>query len=393
MRNLFSIPLIYLVVAAAVGLLLRWNVFAPIAGFRYGYWLHAHSHVMFLGWVFNFLNLIYLYNAFGGTWRASYRWLFVANQFLITGMLIFFPIQGYGAVTIPLSVVHTVVSGVFCVKFILDTRQQRMDPARKFAVWSLVFFLISSLGPFALGPIMMQGLGQSKWYYFAIYFYLHFQYNGVFLFGVLSMLSRWLDSQGLGSSNRVLLKAGTWLAAACFPTYALSLLWTDVPIILNWIGFAGAAMQAVALYLLWKEFTRVPVFSFFQKLSKPLVVVVALSFVMKLMLQLFSAFPYVAHLAYDYRYYVIAYLHLVLIGVVTLAILIWYIEQRVVSINRIWIVVLLAGFLLSEIVMVLTPSLQAVARYNAPILFYLSVPLFLGFVGFLIRSISTEHKS
>lgn len=391
MRKLFSLPLYYLVLAAGIGLLLRWNLASPVDGLNYRYWLHAHSHVMFLGWVFNFFNLVFLYNAFGDVWRRPYQLLFLLNQVLIIGMLIFFPQQGYGPVTIPLSVAHTVVSAIFCIRFILDTRNQQAKLSRRFAVWSLILFLISSLGPFALGPIMMQGLGQSKWYYFAIYFYLHFQYNGVFLFGVLSLLSRWCEDNGLESTRGALRKAGIFLFVAAFPTYALSLLWANVPVLLNWVGFIGAVLQVVALVILLRHVISMPTLPPVQKTARVLAVVVGLSFILKLLLQLLSAFPAVAKMAYVYNYYVIAYLHLVLIGVITLSMFIWYIEQGMTSVNRIVIFLLLTGFILSESIMVMIPSVQFLARYSTQILFSVSVLIFTGFAAFPISSIRNKR--
>ncbi len=392
MRKQLSLPLYYLVFAAGIGLMLRWNLVSPLDGVNYRYWLHAHSHVMFLGWVFNFFNLVFLLNAFGDEWRRPYRLLFLLNQFLIVGMLVFFPMQGYGSITIPLSVAHTVVSAIFCIKFILNTRHQRDKLSRRFAVWSLILFLISSLGPFALGPIMMQGLGQSKWYYFAIYFYLHFQYNGVFLFGVLSLVSRWCEDRGLKKANDALKKAGGFLFVASFPTYALSLLWTDVPVLFNWTGFFGAALQLVALAILLRHVKDNPALPGVQTKIKVLASVVALSFLLKLLLQTLSAFPAIAELAYVYNYYVIAYLHLVLIGIITLSMLIWYIEQGMLSVSLIWILLLLTGFILSELVMVLVPSIQLLARYSAPILFSVSILMFVGFAAFLISFIRKGRK-
>ncbi|QLH31640.1 MAG: hypothetical protein HWD62_03660 [Cyclobacteriaceae bacterium] len=49
-----------------------------------------------------------------------------------------------------------------------------------------------------------------------------------------------------------------------------------------------------------------------------------LAYLLKLLLQLLSAWPSVALLAYGNRSYIIAYLHLVLIGVVTFFLIAWY---------------------------------------------------------------------
>jgi hypothetical protein len=52
------------------------------------------------------------------------------------------------------------------------------------------------------------------------------------------------------------------------------------------------------------------------------------SFVVKLVLQAISVHPYIARLAYEVRNYVIAYLHLVLIGMITSFLLAWSIERK-----------------------------------------------------------------
>ncbi|MBA4054858.1 MAG: hypothetical protein C0490_09115, partial [Marivirga sp.] len=62
MQKLFSIPLIFFFIASCIGLMLRWHFVSAISWLKYPYWLHAHSHIMFLGWIFNALMLAYLYN-------------------------------------------------------------------------------------------------------------------------------------------------------------------------------------------------------------------------------------------------------------------------------------------------------------------------------------------
>src|SRR5690606_1189762 len=70
-----------------------------------------------------------------------------------------------------------------------------------------------------------------------------------------------------------------------------------------------------------------------------------------------SAFPVIAHLAASNRPYVMAYLHLVLIGTISLPLLAWYVEQRFFArISRIALVIFVSGFLLTEIILMLMPS-------------------------------------
>jgi hypothetical protein len=386
MQKHFRIPLFFLVISSVIGIILRWSFVSPIQGLQYGNWLHTHSHMMFLGWVFNFFNLAFLYQAFGQEWRKPYKVLFYINQLLIVAMLVSFPLQGYGSITIPLSTVHTLVTGFFCVRFILDTRHLSNDHSRWLAKLSLILFLISAVGPFMLAPIMANGLGQTKWYYFAIYYYLHFQYNGVFFFGVLSIFSKLLQEKGVTEIPNI--RSIGWIFfVACFPAYALSILWAEPPAIYYWIGFLGAAIQLVGLAMLAssliKIFTQDKLI--FSRASSMLLGIVVVSLALKLLMQFVSAHPYYATLAFENRYLVIGYLHLVLVGVISFGMLVWYIEKKFLyNLNPLWVAFLIGGFIGSEVIMFTIPYFTRIAQFGSQLIFSFSGVMFLGFSGLLL---------
>ncbi len=387
MQRALRIPLIFLVISAGLGLLLRWQFVHPFDGIVYGNWLHAHSHVMFLGWVFNFLNLVFARDAFGEL-KGFYRRIFVVNQILIVLMLLAFPVQGYGFVTIPLSIAHTLASGYFCFRFIRETRGTN-DASISLAKVALVFFLISSIGPFALGPIMANGGGGSKWYYFAIYFYLHFQYNGVFLFGLLSVFAAMLQRRGGYKQFSGLKIPFQALVIGVVLTYALSLLWARPPFIWNVIGFVGAILQVYALVAIGNEMIKAKAFSHLAHTAggRLLLMLATIGLALKMVLQLASAHPLVADMAYENRHLVIAYLHLVLVGVISFGIIAWYLEESLVR-NKpslMWIVFLLLGFILSEATLVVIPFIPSVAGSGSLLVFSLSGMMFLGFAGILVH--------
>src|SRR6188768_1335066 len=62
MQSWFRIPFVFFFIAACIGLLLRWHFVSPLDWLQFPYWLHAHSHIMFLGWIFNTLFLAYVSN-------------------------------------------------------------------------------------------------------------------------------------------------------------------------------------------------------------------------------------------------------------------------------------------------------------------------------------------
>src|SRR5687768_12768603 len=89
----------WFVIAGAMGAFLRLQLFNPVVEMNYKHFLHGHSHLAFLGWVFNalYISLIYAYIP---AQVKRYHVLFWLLQVAVLGMLISFPIQGYKAVSI-----------------------------------------------------------------------------------------------------------------------------------------------------------------------------------------------------------------------------------------------------------------------------------------------------
>lgn len=388
MQKLYKVPLAFLFIASLLGLLLRWYFVEPISWLKFPYWLHGHSHMMFLGWVFNTIFLAFTTNLVS-TNRERYVKLFAVVQVLLLGMMFSFPLQGYGAVSIILSTLHTVSIFVFSAWIFRDTKN-----SSTLSIWfarkSLLFFLLSSLGPFTLGPLMASGLGQSQWYYFAVYYYLHFQYNGVFIFGIFSLIFRFLEEKNFNLDYQSSLRASRVMFWSVFPCYALSLLWAKPGMAFNVIGSLGAMLQIAAVIMLIRLFR--PVFkktwSMLMRQTKPLLVVAGLSFVLKLLLQLLSSHQAIANLAFEVRPFTIAYLHLVLIGVVTFTLLAWYHEREIISQkNFIGVASLMVGYVTSELTMIAMPLTKAITPF---ILFLFSAVLVTGILLMTGRSLLTR---
>jgi hypothetical protein len=224
---------------------------------------------------------------------------------------------------------------------------------------AMTFFVISTAGPFALGYLMANGMGDTNWYNYSIYFYLHFQYNGFFLFGVLSLFFNLLERRKIIFNEAQAKKFGWILAGACLPTYLLSVLWAKPPIFVNILSGVSAVAQFVALYVLADLLIR-NLASIRQGLSRSSVYFLSIAlaaFVVKLLLQVLSALPDIAQMAYELRPVVIAYLHLVLIGVISLPLLVWFIEFRLMrdlsGPRVVWL--FLFAFLGMELSLVLSP--------------------------------------
>ena len=147
MEKLFSVPLVFLFIASCIGLFLRYQVISPVEGVVYSYVLHAHSHVMFLGWVFNVLILSFTME-FAEV--KGFKNLFWLLQFCMLGILISFPIQGYNLFSITFSTLHSFTALAFIIQFFRATKI-RSTIALTLAKAALLYFALSSIGPFFLG--------------------------------------------------------------------------------------------------------------------------------------------------------------------------------------------------------------------------------------------------
>ncbi len=249
-ERMFAVAWIFFTVAAGLGFLLRWQVIWPLPGIDYGNVLHAHSHVAFLGWVFNafFALAVRLFVPSGH--ERKYAVLFVVTQAAVIGMLIAFPLQGYARESIVFSTAHMVCAAVFIIWLL---RENEASPTIRLYLWAAgIFLLISSLGPLALGPLMVAGMRASPWYDFAVAYYLHFQYNGWFLLFLMAAVLQAMGRQGGRAFEAPARRASGWLVAGCVLTLAVSALPMRPP---AWV-FVAAALGAVAQCVGCYQFVR-----------------------------------------------------------------------------------------------------------------------------------------
>ena len=355
-----------LFLVALVGVLLRCFPFFSYFPLTYKNLLHGHSHFAFGGWVMPAILALIL-KCFPDLQKAvDYRhWRNISFLLLFSayGMLIAFSIQGYKPVSIAFSTLS--IMGGFYLVVVCWRVMSLIKPAvsLNFLKAGLFYFVLSSVGPFATGPLIAFGQSGSPIYFDAIYFYLHFQYNGWFLFAVLAFFYKYLEQKGTATNGKKVF----WLMNfACVPTYFLSVLWHQPSVLFNIVGGLGAVIQCAALYFLLRDL-RLLNFT-----NKPLKTLVYLSFISlstKIILQLVSAFPDIALLAYHHRNFVIAYLHLVLLGFTSLFLLGWIIKVYAVTVNRelkAGIGLFIIAFVCSELLLIASPVAN-ILGYQIPV--------------------------
>jgi hypothetical protein len=350
-QRAFRAAMAFLLVAALLGVLLRWQLVTPIPGLVYGHWLHTHSHTAFLGVVFNAFFALALARFVPAAESRGYLRVFVVLQIAVLGMLATFPRQGYGAASIAFSTLHMVAAGVFAWR--LWCRNHASPAARPHLRVALVFLVLSGLGPLALGPLAALGQRDHPAYLLSIYFYLHAQYNGWFPFFLQAYALQHVAVQTSAPSfERNSALALRWLFAGALLTFAQSTLWLSPPAWIYGVAALGGIAQLIGFGYLLRAL----------RLARPLpagpirVLVVSgvAAMTLKLVLQAASASPALSALA-NHRFVVIAFLHLVFLGVVAPAIFAaglhaGWLRDRLST--RLGLVVFFAAAALSELILV-----------------------------------------
>ena len=392
---------------AGIGVLLRYNGISPIESFSDRYWIHAHSHAGFLGWIF--MALVTLAFAMilpksARTNRRMYR-LLIYMQIAVIGMLVTFPFMGYAAPSIFFSTAHMIFSFVFVVLFFRQVASNSLSV--KFFKAGLVFMLISGLGPIALGPIIVFDLRDTAVYDMAVYFYLHFQYNGWFTLAVFGLLFKFMED--LGSTvdsvkGRTLYRL---LVYSVILTLALSAIGFQNARYARVVGIGGALMQLWAGYLLLMILFKKDRFAAYVKggLAKWLFGIALFSWLLKIMMQMLSGLPVISDFVYLSRDAIMMYLHLSFLGFATCFIFgLLLIKNHLFTINlvsKIGFGVIVTGIIVMEVAIGLRSlpqylSLELMQSLNQ-ILFFDSILIFTGvfiilFFAFLLSNRAIKQR-
>ncbi len=385
--------LLNLLIVALIGLLMRYKIGFEFPFFDQKHLQHSHSHFAFSGWISHTLMVLMIVflekkkvllqaqddnreKNIENRFFKKYSSILSANLICAYGMLVFFIIQGYGLFSIIFSTSSIIVSCVFAYYFVKDLKLISDDDLSKNWFKTALFFnVISSFGTFALAYMMMTKNILQNEYLASIYYYLHFQYNGWFFFACMGLLISFLQ---IKSDDNAFLKRTFWLFfVACIPAYFLSTLWLDLP---NWIYIPTVIAAFIQVYT-WFRFLIIIVktkreflenFPFFLRY---ILLFVGLALSIKFILQLGSTIPAISQLAFGFRPIVIAYLHLVLLAIISLFLLFYIYANHLIHFNRqikIGVITFSIGVLLNEIIL----AIQGVASFSYTPIPYVNEMLF-----------------
>ncbi|HMQ75963.1 MAG TPA: hypothetical protein PKE21_08295 [Flavobacteriales bacterium] len=317
-RHWYRIALADLLVAALIGCVLRAIYLVEIPFVRFKPLLHAHSHVALLGWVFIGLMVFLLDDAPDARTLRRRRVLLWCVQAMVLGMLFSFPVQGYGPVSITASALHMIMSYLMVREAWTATRGWSAAGSRMLARLALAGFVLSTIGVWAIAPLLAAGLFGTEAYYWSIQFFLHFQFNGWAWFAALALWSRWAEQQGSPTPLDPF-TVRLWVVSTVL-SFALAIAWSErhwtiiavnsAAVLLQlWAGWrTGSAVRRAQALLM----DRAPLWAW-RCVTYALVVMG-----IKVLMQAVVAFPPVAIMAFTIRNYVIGFIHLNMLGAITL---------------------------------------------------------------------------
>jgi hypothetical protein len=356
LRKWLSVAFFNLMLVGALGCILRYKIAYSLPFVDQKFLLHAHSHFAFSGWVTLALMALlvkYLSDKTLTNQFPKYRWILWANLIASYGMLFTFPFEGYATGSIIFSTASIFAGYAFAISVWRDLNKIATPSIEKsFFKAALFFNILSSIGPFTLAFMMATKSSFQNLYVAAIYFFLHFQYNGWFLFTCMGLLVYRISINAVVAKK---LKTAYYLfISACIPAYFLSALWIPMP---QWIyvlvALAGIAQLAgwIIILRITKQY-RDQLKSSLNALTRTLLILCAVAYSLKLLLQAASAIPSLSYLTYGFRPVVIGYLHLVLLGVVSLFITTYSVAYNYFPLGKIkksGVIIFVAGIIINEI--------------------------------------------
>ena len=368
--------LINLLIVALLGLLMRYKIGFEFPFLDQKHLQHSHSHFAFTGWISHTLMVLMILFLENKTTRTAnttsnkYKKILTANLVCAYGMLVFFIIQGYGLFSIIFATASIFVACVFAYFYFQDLKRiAKDDLSVNWFKAALFFNVFSSLGTFALAYMMVTKNIHQNEYLASIYYYLHFQYNGWFFFACMGLLFSMLNLKS--SENLFYGQVFKLFFMACIPAYFLSTLWWDLPVFIYVLSVIAAVIQVYAWFRFlliivktnWEFLGNLPYF------LKYILLFVGFALSVKFLLQLGSTVPALSQLAFGFRPIVIAYLHLVLLAVISLFLLFYIYANRLIHYNKqikTGIIIFSVGVLLNEVIL----AVQGIASFS-----YTVIPL------------------
>ena len=394
--QLLKITVFNLFIVSLLGVIMRYKIAFYFPFLEQKHLQEAHSHFAFYGWITNAIYL-FIYKILKQTISkkklTSFYNTIIINLFASYGMLFSFLYSGYYWLSIVFSTVALFCSFYFL--FIFYKNYKNLETlSRIWFLGGLLFAVFSSLGVFNLSFIKINHHISQDLYLASTYFYLHFQYNGFFIFSCIGLLINMLENIGAKLNSSEIYLTFWLLFFSCFLGFGLSVLWLELPIWLYSMIVLSSLVQILAnvKILFWVRKNWMLILEKFTPLERFILIFVGVAFFAKVLLQLASTIPAISQFAFGFRNIVIAYLHLVLLMCITGFLILKLLILKIFRLKKKFVLgikLFLLGVFLNELVLGINGilSIKYISLpYSQYILFGISILIMLSLLIILMNS-------
>jgi len=394
--QLLKITVFNLFIVSLLGVIMRYKIAFYFPFLVQKHLQEAHSHFAFYGWITNAIYL-FIYKILKQTISkkklAGFHSAIIINLFASYGMLFSFLYGGYYWLSIVFSTVTLFCSFYFL--FIFYKNYKSLETlSRIWFLGGLLFAVFSSLGVFNLSFMKITHHISQDLYLASTYFYLHFQYNGFFIFSCIGLLINTLENIGAKLNSSEIYLTFWLLFFSCFLGFGLSVLWLELPIWLYSMIVLSSLVQIFAnvKILFWVRKNWMLILEKFTPLERFILIFVGVAFLAKVLLQLASTIPAISQFAFGFRNIVIAYLHLVLLMCITGFLILKILILKIFRLKKKFVLgikLFLLGVFLNELVLGINGilSIKYISLpYSQYILFGISILIMLSLLIILMNS-------
>lgn len=409
-KNLFrtkqwiQVALINFCVVACAGLTMRYKIQFSLPFVNQQNLMHGHSNFAFVGWVAIALMTLmvrYLVRNNIQTNYRKYNLILGIDVVVCYAMFISFIVQGYAFWSITFACITILISYFFIVFYWRDLNKVRdAGFSRNWLKAALLLWAFSSLGAIFLAYLMANSITVQELYFGALYFFMHFQYNGWFLFVCFGVFFSYMHRLGLFRFALLSKRLFIIMMITVIPTYFLSVLWLKLPPALEWIANVSAFVQLLVLVYFFRV---ISVFKnskgiTFNTVTRWIWMLSSIAFILKIILQVLSTLPFLSHFAFGYRPVVIGYLHLSFVGIISLFIL-GYINEFIHRfrghVSGTGFIIFVTGFIVQEMILMLQ-GLEAMnvepIKSASTILFFCALAMVTGLLWITTGIIRTPEQ-
>ena len=324
-KKWLTIAVINLSIVALLGVVLRSKIMFRIPAIDFKNVLQAHSHYAFGGWITLCLMTLMTYEILPeqSYRKPIYNWLLATILLCAGGMLLSFPFMGYAFISILFSTLFIFATYAFAWVFIKDMLKSNANTSVKIlGAGALVCLVLSSAGPFTLAYVLATHSVNTLLYKDAIYTYLHMQYNGFFTLAVFALFINLMANDLNSLLHKNAKRFAIMLSISVLPTVALSYLWSSGNNIVRTISIVGCGclMATLVVFFMMMK-SSVAFLKTLDPFAKTIGLLSMIAFTLKTAVQIGIVFPAVGNAVFGDRPIIIGYLHLVMLGFVTLYLL------------------------------------------------------------------------